>query len=46
MQLQKISTLTNLLNLLLVYIQGSPPLGQPLLSNNSHTQTFLTLQSQ
>ena len=45
MQLQKISTLTNLLNLLFVYIQGSPPLCQLLFPNKPRTQTFLTLQS-
>ena len=37
--------LTNLLNLLLVYIQGFPPLCQPFFPNKPHTQTFLTFQS-
>ena len=39
MQLQKISTLTNFLNLLFVYIQGSPHLCQPFLLIN-HTQNL------
>ena len=46
MQLLKISSLTNLLNLLFVYIQGSPPLCQLLFPNKPRTQTFLTLQSE
>ena len=45
MQLQKISTLTNLLNLLFLYIQGSPPMCQPFFPKKPHRQTFLTLQS-
>ena len=44
MQLQKISTLTNLLNLnIFVHIQSSLLLCQPSFPNKQHTQTFLTL---
>ena len=43
MQLQKASTLTNLLNFLFAYIRGSNPLCQAFFPNKPHT--FLTLQS-
>ena len=43
--MRKISTLTNLLNLLLVYIQSFPPLCQPFFPNKPHTLTVQTFQS-
>ena len=44
MQSQKVSTLTNLLNLLFVYIQGSHTLRKSFFPNKPHTQNYLTLQ--